>query len=260
MKTVELFKYEQISSFNKGEFRVYNYVSAHLKEAAEMNIRELSAAAEVSTTTVLRFCSKVECDGYTEFKYRLKKSLEEDDRGEVKNLLSPEPVLQFVQKSMKSSTLQRKLEEAARICVRAERVVFIGSSTSGYLASYGAHFFAGAGVNVTVITDMFYPLPVSSTERLAVIALSVSGETGNVIRQIDGYRKKGARVISITNTDQCTVAKISELNFPYYMPLAYASQEDDVWTSLTTQVPVVYLIEAMTSKVYAELRKQTEAP
>ena len=81
---MELFKYEQISSFNKGEFRVYNYVSAHLKEAAEMNIRELSAAAEVSTTTVLRFCSKVECDGYTEFKYRLKKSLEEDDRGEVK--------------------------------------------------------------------------------------------------------------------------------------------------------------------------------
>ena len=53
---------------------------------------------------------------------------------------------------------------------------------------------------------------------------------------------------------------MSELNFPYYMPLAYASQEDDVWTSLTTQVPVVYLIEAMTSKVYAELRKQTEAP
>ena len=115
---MELFKYEQISSFNKGEFRVYNYVSTHRKEAAEMNIRELSAAAGVSTTTVLRFCSKVECDGYTEFKYRLKKSLEEDDRGEVKNLLSPEPVLQFIQKSMKSS----RLEPSSRLVARKEPV------------------------------------------------------------------------------------------------------------------------------------------
>ena len=64
---MELFSYEQISGLNSGEFRVYNYVATHMRKASEMNIRELAAASEVSTTTVLRFCSKIGCEGYTEF-------------------------------------------------------------------------------------------------------------------------------------------------------------------------------------------------
>ena len=40
-----------------------------------MKIRELADGAHVSTTTVLRFCKKVGCEGYSEFKLRLKQEL-----------------------------------------------------------------------------------------------------------------------------------------------------------------------------------------
>ncbi|STS85123.1 phosphosugar-binding transcriptional regulator [Klebsiella pneumoniae] len=36
-----------------------------------MTIRELAEAAGVSTTTVLRFCRKLQCEGYSEFRVRL---------------------------------------------------------------------------------------------------------------------------------------------------------------------------------------------
>ena len=64
-----LFSYEQIKGMNPGEFRVYNFVASHLNKAHEMNIRQLAGAVGVSTTTVLRFCEKVGCSGYTELKY-----------------------------------------------------------------------------------------------------------------------------------------------------------------------------------------------
>ena len=79
------------------------------------------------------------------------------------------------------------------------------------------------------------------------------------MHQIDACRKRGAKIISITNTDQCTAAKMSDVNFPYYMPLAYSVQGDGVQTALTTQIPVVYLLEALTGRIYEKMReKHTE--
>lgn len=37
-------------------------------EVMYMTIRELADAAGVSTTTILRFCRKFNCDGYSEFR------------------------------------------------------------------------------------------------------------------------------------------------------------------------------------------------
>lgn len=256
-----LFSYEQISELNSGEFRVYNFVSAHMQKAAEMNIRELAAASEVSTTTVLRFCSKTGCEGYTEFKYRLKKSLEQEETGKsgVENLTSAVPAIQFLQKSLESRELDEKLEEAAEICLQAGRILVFGVGTSGYLAEYGAHFLASTGLDASALSDLFYPLPTVGPEVMAVLVLSVSGETGPMIYQIDACRKRGAKIISITNTDQCTAAKMSDVNFPYYMPLAYSVQGDGVQTALTTQIPVVYLLEALTGRIYEKMReKHTE--
>ena len=68
--------------------------------------------------------------------------------------------------------------------------------------------------------------------------------------------ERGAKIISITNTDQCTVAKMSDINFPYYMPLAYSIQDSGIRTALTTQIPVVFLLEALTGKIYERLKKK----
>ena len=73
---MELFEQERLQRLNDSEFSVYNYISGHLQEAEQMNIRELAAATGVSTTTILRFCGKLGCDGYKDFKYRLHRAAE----------------------------------------------------------------------------------------------------------------------------------------------------------------------------------------
>ena len=74
---IKVFKCEQIKDLNDLELEVYNYIMRHQEKVLEMKIRELAEASHVSTTTVLRFCKKVGCNGYSEFKVKYKMYLNE---------------------------------------------------------------------------------------------------------------------------------------------------------------------------------------
>ena len=74
-----MFTHKAIAELNATELMVYTYVSKHKNQVMYMTIRELAEAAGVSTTTVLRFCKKMGCDGYSEFRIRFKLYTEQTD-------------------------------------------------------------------------------------------------------------------------------------------------------------------------------------
>ncbi|MDN5681930.1 MAG: transcriptional regulator, partial [Ewingella sp.] len=78
-----MFTYKEISTLNELELMVYNTIIKNTDKVMYMTIRELADAAGVSTTTVLRFCKKMNCDGYSEFRIRFKLYLERDEKPPV---------------------------------------------------------------------------------------------------------------------------------------------------------------------------------
>ena len=64
-----MFSYEVIQSLNNLELSLYEYIMKNNKKVIYMRIRELADEAHVSTTTILRFCKKLNCEGFSEFKY-----------------------------------------------------------------------------------------------------------------------------------------------------------------------------------------------
>lgn len=242
-----LFQHQQIAQMNERELMVYNYVSSHLEEASKMNIRELAAACEVSTTTVLRFCGKLECDGYTEFKYRLQQVLKKKWEAVAYDSSSIQAI-QYLQNLAGDKEIQKKIEQAARWCAQAKQILFLGEGVSGTIGAYGARLFSSTGVLAFSITDPYYPPPGKDMEDTVVFALSISGEDAHMLSLLNSYKKRRVKLISITNTDQCTIARISRLNFAYYMPLIYAWPEVRE-ASLTTQIPVVCLLELVAGKL-----------
>lgn len=245
---MDLFQYERLSEMNEGEFAVYNYVATHLDEIEQMNIRELSAVTGVSTTTILRFCSKLGCEGYKEFKYHLRKSRNTQSKQRV-YFPSAVHTIQFLQKAADASDLNDQLETTAKWCLQARQVLFTGLGTSGSLAGYGSRLLCDMGIASFVITDPFYPLPMCDLEDTVLTVLSTSGETAGLISMVDGYKKKHVKIVSITNTGQCTLAKMSDINFSYYMPLSYSWPKRDT-AELTTQIPALYLLESLVCKIY----------
>lgn len=77
---MSMFSHSAIASLNNLEMMVYNYVIKNRDKVMYMTIRELADAAGVSTTTILRFCRKLNCDGYSEFRVRFKLYLSRTSR------------------------------------------------------------------------------------------------------------------------------------------------------------------------------------
>lgn len=75
----ELFRYDIIQKFNETEMMLYKYLMSNTEKIPYMTIRELAAGINVSTSTVLRFCNKINCGSYNDFKERFSKYITERD-------------------------------------------------------------------------------------------------------------------------------------------------------------------------------------
>ena len=252
---MSLFEYQQIMSLNKRELQVYSYVTSHAEQAEGMSIRQIADATGVSTTTILRFCAKVGCEGFQELKYKLKRYREKNPADNWHIPQDSAQVLQFLQELEHNTEMQKRLQQAAEKCAKARKITCIGMGSSANLAEYGARYLASLRLPAVSISDPFYPRPVHDMTGDVLIALSVSGETQEMIRQADNYRTVGAAVISITNAAACRLAALSDININYYMPVFYTPAFMGP-QNLTTQLPVIYLLEILARRA-AELAVET---
>lgn len=230
-----MFDYKMIQSFNELEILVYNYIMKHQEEIKYMTIRELSECVHVSTSTILRFCKKCGCDGYSEFRIKYKIYLKEVRKKPVVDGM--DEIMHFFQ-STQTDEFKQVLADIEMIIDEAESVIFLGIGTSGILGKYGARYFSNLDKFSQYIEDPYYPIS-SNRKNTVVIALSVSGETKELIQLVERFRGHQCRIVSITNKASCTLAKLSDFNLSYYVTENIARDEYNV----TTQVPVLYIIE-----------------
>ena len=237
-----MFNYEIIQSFNDIELSLYRYIMKNIEKVSYMRIRELADEAHVSTTTILRFCKKVNCDGYSEFKIKLKMHVEKNEVEKVNNDTSV--IVDFFKK-LDNSELDKKLNILCDNIKQANNIIFIGAGTSGILCKYAARYFSSIGKFAMYIDDPYFPRNSKFYEDSIIIAISVSGETRSVIEHISNLKRENSTVVSITNSENCTISKISDLNISYYM-----QQEKLGISDITTQIPVLYIIESMGKRLH----------
>lgn len=237
-----MFTNEVIASFNELETSLYNYISKNKKMVAYMRIRELADETHVSTATILRFCKKLNCEGFSEFKVKLKLELKDNKKTIIKS--SQQSIVEFLERTLKGD-LEDKINEAASLIISADTVIFIGIGSSGILAEYGARYFSSLGKLSLYIKDPHFPIHSRLRNNSVTIALSVSGENEFTVSHLNQLKQEGSKIISITNTKLSTVAKISDLNIAYYVTEEFFEE-----SNITTQVPVVYILEALAREVH----------
>ncbi|MBE9390387.1 MurR/RpiR family transcriptional regulator [Vagococcus salmoninarum] len=238
-----MFTYQQIQNLNDLELGVYNYVIQNIDEVKTMKIRELSEKAHVSTTTVLNFCSKIGCDGYSEFKVKLK--LHQESLATTEYTDDTVAMMDFFKK-INTSAFKNEIDHCAKIIAQSNNVFFYGIGSSGILGQYGARYLSNMGIYATHISDPFYPIPELPDTKPTLIVLSVSGETSMVLHRVSEYKEKQFNIISITNSDSSTLSKISDGTVGYYMPIEKKGPIHNV----TTQVPVIHIIEMLARQAF----------
>lgn len=137
-----MFSYEEIQKYNETDIRIYKYIIANIDKIQYMTIRELAKELYVSTSTILRFCTKNNFDGYSEFKDALKREIT------LQNNYPPMEDLQELSAFFaraNSSAFEEKLLFAVDVIRKADLTIFIGIGSSGTLAKYGARYFSNMG-------------------------------------------------------------------------------------------------------------------
>ncbi|MBP1041766.1 MurR/RpiR family transcriptional regulator [Vagococcus sp. BWB3-3] len=245
-----MFDLEKVKKLNDLEMIVYQFILENSDQVANSTIRQLSSDCHVSTSTILRFCGKLGFEGFSEFKYALKKEHKIVDT--LENYYEAIIHVDSFMKKMSDKSSVQAIDPAVELIAEARHVVFSGIGTSGTLGDYGSRYFANLGINAYSMLDPFSPVPVRGLENTLAIILSVSGETKEMVKQVTDFKKYGAKVLSITNNEFSTVARLADHNLSYYMPEEHSAFFDAA-INLTTQVPVIVLLEILAHRVNRKL-------
>lgn len=146
----------------------------------------------------------------------VKWTIEEAEKGEFDHFMLKEI---FEQKNTIIRAINHSdddLRAAAELLNSANGAYFIACGTAHKVAAAAEYFFAeisGRKINVVSAGEM-PSFEKFVNEKTALIAISQSGETADVLEILERGKKVGAKILAITNVESSSVARIANVHLP----------------------------------------------
>ena len=252
-------------SLYNAEKKVADYTIAHPSELIEMSIAELAAQCEASQATVMRFCKKVGCTGFYQFKIRLAGELREQGEQEASNGIDLDQMEQSIQNVMLNKVEELKatfqninpveFKEILEKILEANLIEFAAMGNTIPIALDGAYKFEQLGLQA-----ISFPIW-ESQEAFArtlkkgdmLIAISASGESRKLLDIVKIAREKGALIVAITNQHTSALAEASD-----YLLLT-ATRENVFHSQISfTRMAAMALIDSMFLFLFSTKRDSFE--
>lgn len=203
--------------------KVANLILRQPEMAIYASVNEVAAAAQVSEATVMRFCRTLGFKGFQDFKIALARELvapsqrvqEEVSAGDV-----PAALMRRIFKdniSALEETLEildlNQLQQAVQYFLRCRRLIIIGVNGSASAAQYAGLRFTPAGPDVHCFTEYYRMLTAAAmlTGEDALLAISHSGNTREILDTARLAKDNGARIIAITHNSLAPLTRIADL-------------------------------------------------
>lgn len=100
-----------------------------------MRIRDLAEETHTSTASILRFCHKFECNGFSEFKVKLQLYYDSINQAQIADVDETQHI-HFLER-VNEPFLDDKIEQAVALLADKGLVLFLGSGSSEPIAAYG---------------------------------------------------------------------------------------------------------------------------
>lgn len=241
---------------NDLDLQIFNYINENMALVPYLPIRTLAKKTHSSTASILRFCHKFECEGYGEFKVRLKLYLANTSHYAPKESHVQEYIA-FL-KSTQNEAFKDRLTSAVELLKGKDLVLFLGAGTSEAIGGYGALYFSNLSIPALKISDPSnYPSSMFSSiflKQTVFIVTSVSGETKEVIEYMEHLKAAHATIISICSADRSTIAQLANVNIPYQITRETVQKnfrDPEKETEITTQLPALYILEKLAQSVHS---------
>ncbi len=246
---------EEREQFSQSEQRIADILLNQFEFAVNASITELAERAEVSPPTVTRFCRRLGCQSFSDFKVSLAKTAYVGVRylnPEAKSREPADVATDIITKAQNALFLMHRaldtdvLDKAAEKLSQAEMIYAFGSGgNSSMIASEIQNRLFRLGSRVTACNDhgMQLMLAAAARPKDVIIGSSFSGRNAELVRSFTLAREAGITTIALTQRDSI-VAKAAELVVGIDLP-----EGDNIFRPTSTRFAYLAIIDVLASLV-----------
>ena len=220
----------QYSTLSKVGKRIADYILADPVHITSISIQQMAAELDIAESSIIRFCKIVGCAGFSEVKLLLAKYSPKSVRTIFEDLSETDSISTISESvfSRNIDTLERalqlldfeKIEQAVGVLNRAENILILGVGASGTIAEDFYIRLMRIGIRAVSLTDS-HLMQIQASQcgpDTAVIAISHTGKTREIVSAVRTARECGAPTIGITGYPDTSLKEVSDICLELYSP------------------------------------------
>ncbi|MEC2056181.1 MurR/RpiR family transcriptional regulator [Peribacillus psychrosaccharolyticus] len=204
---LQIFEY----TLSTSEKKIADYVLNHVESVPFEFISDLSTKIGTSTSTITRFCKKLDYSSYVEFQTLLKtESLNVTNYDTI-----AEKVIEYYQLTLKlSESIFQKISPEVLVndIEASNKIVILGIGSSGLTATEFSLRLNRMGINSNAVTDSYsmFAQSVLLNSKDLIIAISSSGETPEIIKTCNEAKKNNVKITALTKKFNSSISKTTD--------------------------------------------------
>ncbi|MFC7677469.1 MurR/RpiR family transcriptional regulator [Paenibacillus sp. GCM10028914] len=223
------------------EKEIADYIVQHKNSIQNMNIRELADHTHSSTSTITRFCKKIQCDSFVDFKIRLSREADKPS-GDSNSFTKVQYIYNEIINSTTDMMHKEDFENVVQMIKNAHRVQVYGLGSSGLSALEFKYRLMRMNITIDAITDSHMMIMSAAllNENDLIIGLSNSGQTTEIIDALTIGKRNGATTISITNYKHTPLTDISDISL--FTPSLHRMGDTHF---INSQLAIIYVLDVL---------------
>ncbi len=250
-------------SLSKQEKKIANYMFEEKGKVIYKSLQEIAEKINVGEATIVRFVKKIGFSGFQDLKLQIAKEdfpiIETAYEDYIDNIQAN---INETVANTKSLIDRKQVDKAVSCIEKAERIFLYGIGSSGIAAMELQNKLLRFGKVTNAFVDSHFQIMSSSitTNKDLIIAISLSGNTQDIVDSLRVAKKNKTRIIAITNHIISPVAQLAD-----YVLLTAGRETLLDGGSLIAKISQLYVIDvlctgyALKNKEYAMKMKQNTA-
>ena len=181
------------------ETSILQWLEAHPAEAARMNLSALCAELYTSNATIVRFCQKLGLSGFNDFKYQLRRELQQSEASFFYADTYVDRAIARLEDTVASLDL-RQLEEITELLTSGRPLYIYGTNLSALPARYLQIVLNSLDYPSILIEwrNLLNGLVSNMREDAILLVISAKGNAERYLQAFQEARKRGLTTILLT--------------------------------------------------------------
>lgn len=256
---------QSLNNLSKAERRIAEAILKDPAAVVHMTTAELARAADVSDPMVSRLCRTVGCRSFPDLKVQLASSMASGSSYISSTVSagdsSEEIAHKIIGANMNGLEYLRNgldlvaIDKAIEIIRDAKRIEIFGMGGCASIAADAQNRFFRSGIPTVCYEDTLKQrmAAASATEGTAVLIITFTGRTKDMIETAEIVKRAGGDLIAITATDS-PIAKLADV------AISSASELEDttIYVPMVTRIVILTIIDILTTGLALQMGPDIE--